>query len=343
MACDTSVLKFLPEDLHIDYGKALLNFVSVLPHSTVLSLATDIGGSKPQITKRIKHIAGFTKESRLLKVKSVCVFALAWLAVFSQIPAITALASYEDSKYDFKAENVKYEDLSSFFDEFDGSFVLYDLEMDSYTIHNKEMSVTRVSPASTYKIYSGLIAMETGVINADHSVREWNGTTYPFESWNQEQNLMSAMQDSVSWYFQDIDAQVGMKELESYFTQLSYGNHDLSGGIADYWMESSLCISPVEQVELLKNFYQNDTIFKTENVNTMKDILRISENEGIILSGKTGTSSVNGKVINGWFIGYVENNSHEYIFATNIQGKDNASGSEAAQITLSILEDKGIY
>jgi len=52
---------------------------------------------------------------------------------------------------------------------------------------------------------------------------------------------------------------------------------------------------------------------------------------------------VNGKVINGWFIGYVENNANTFIFATNIQGEDNAGGSAAVQITLSILKDKGIY
>lgn len=49
------------------------------------------------------------------------------------------------------------------------------------------------------------------------------------------------------------------------------------------------------------------------------------------------------KAVNGWFVGYVENNDHIVFFATNIQGKDGIGGSTAAQITLSILEDKGIY
>lgn len=343
IACDTSVLKQLPEEFHIGYGETLLNFVTVRSRSTALSFATDMGGAKSQITKRIVHIATFTKESWLLKLKGVCAFALASLLILSQIPAITALAAYDDDKYQFTAENVEYEDLSVFFEDFEGSFVLYDVESDLYTIHNKDMSVTRVSPDSTYKIYSGLIALETGVISTDRSVQEWNGTTYPFEAWNENQNLMSAMQNSVSWYFQAMDAQVGMEELNSYFTQLSYGNHNLSGGIADYWMESSLRISPVEQVELLKSFYQNDTIFKAEHVDTMKDILRLSEKDDATFSGKTGTGSVNGKVINGWFVGYVEKDGRTFIFATNIQAKDNAGGSAAVQITLSILKDKGIY
>ncbi|MGL6200542.1 MAG: BlaR1 family beta-lactam sensor/signal transducer [Lachnospiraceae bacterium] len=342
-ACDVSVLKMLPDDLHIEYGRTLLKFVSKLSYSSALSFASDVGGTKRQIKKRIIGIADFIKESKQLKIKSVCTFIIIGLLVFSQMTAISALASNNDSAYQFASDNIVYEDLSASFDGYEGSFVLYDLEADQYSIHNKAKSTTRISPASTYKIYSALIALETGIIDTDQSIRNWNGTSYPFEAWNQDQDLRSAMQNSVSWYFQDIDAEIGIKTLESYFTQLSYGNHDLSGGITDYWAESSLLISPVEQVELLKDFYQNETIFKTAHVNTLKDVLRISEKDGAVLSGKTGTCAVNGKTINGWFIGYVENKGHVYIFATNIQGEDNTGGSAAAQITLAILDDKDIY
>jgi bla regulator protein BlaR1 len=343
VACDTAVLKRLPEDCHINYGETLLNFASTMSRSPALSFAADMGGSKPQIIRRVKHIASYTKESRLLKIKSVCVFVLTGLLILSQIPAVSALAAYDDGKYRFAADNIVYEDLSAYFDGFEGSIVLYDLESDSYTIHNRERSVTRVSPASTYKIYSALIAMDAGVISPERSARDWNGTDYPYEPWNSDQNLLSAMQNSVSWYFQDIDAQVGVKELESYFTRLSYGNHNLSGGIADYWMESSLKISPVEQVELLTALYRNDTIFDAGDVDTLKDVIRLSEKNGAALSGKTGTGSVNGKVTNGWFIGYVENGGRTTVFATSIGGEDDAGGSAAVQITLAILKDKGIY
>jgi len=61
------------------------------------------------------------------------------------------------------------------------------------------------------------------------------------------------------------------------------------------------------------------------------------------LYGKTGTGTVNGNEINGWFIGYVESEENTYYFATNIQNEENASGKNAAEITLSILKEKGIY
>lgn len=241
-------------------------------------------------------------------------------------------------------ENTVYEDLSSYFEGFEGSFVLYDLEADLFSIYNRDKSVIRVSPASTCKIISALIALETGVIDADRSARTWDGTIYPFDAWNKDQDIESALQNSVGWYFQGLDAQVGIEKLNSYYAQLSYGNHDLSGGVAKYWMEeSSLRISPVEQIEFLKGIYQNDTLFKPEHVNTAKNILRMSEKDGATLSGKTGTGVINNKLVNGWFIGYVEKNGHTFLFATNIQGEDNAGGSAAMQITLSILKDKSIY
>lgn len=52
---------------------------------------------------------------------------------------------------------------------------------------------------------------------------------------------------------------------------------------------------------------------------------------------------MNGKNINGWFIGYVETKNNTYFFATNIQNEDDSSGSKAGEITLSILKDLGIY
>jgi len=343
LACDVSVLEMLPQESHIDYGGTLLNFVNRISRPSMLLFAADMGGEKPQIIKRVKHIADYKTESQVLRVKSICIFALMVILVLCKIPVISTLAYSNDNQFHFQADNIVHEDFSRFFAEFEGSFVLYDLNAGIYTIHNMDMSMTRVSPNSTYKIVSALIALEAGVLAADNTFREWDGTEYPFESWNQNQHLTSAMQHSVNWYFQGFDATVGMERLYSYLTRLSYGNRNISGGIEDFWIESSLRISPLEQVEFMKNFYQHNTLFATEHINTLKDALWLQERDGTVLSGKTGTGAINGRLTNGWFIGYVEMGSNTFIFATYIQGEDNAGGSAAAQIALSILEDKGIF
>ena len=59
------------------------------------------------------------------------------------------------------------------------------------------------------------------------------------------------------------------------------------------------------------------------------------------LSGKTGTLDY-GDYLEGCFVGCVETPENSWYFAVSVRG-DDATGSEAAQIVLAILEEKGIY
>lgn len=341
IACDIAVLNSLDEQCHAEYGNAIINFAVISSQSKDFALANQFNGPKKQMKKRIEKIASFTTESKWMKLKSITIFTLIGVLVASQIPFISAMATTEDH-YNFTSKNTVYEDLSAYFDEFDGSFVLYDMEADQYRIYNEDKSTLRVSPDSTYKIYSALIGLESDVITSDHSTMKWNGKNYPYESWNRDQNLSSAMRHSVSWYFQELSERIPRETIQAYLQQMDYGNKDLSGG-SDFWLESSLKISPVEQVQLLVAFYTNQFGFEDSNIQTVKNSLIVEEDDGYRLSGKTGTGNVNGKNSNGWFIGYVEDRDNTYFFATTIQNEDNSLGSKAAEITLSILKDKGIY
>ncbi|MEK4031334.1 BlaR1 family beta-lactam sensor/signal transducer [Pseudobacillus sp. FSL P4-0506] len=341
IACDMAVLKSLDEHCHADYGNAIINFADLASHSKDLAWANQFNGSKEQIKKRIEKIASFTIESKWMKLKSISIFTVIGVFVASQIPFISAMATTND-RYDFTNDRAFYEDLSDYFVGYDGSFVLYDTKANQYSIYNKDKSTLRISPNSTYKIYSALIGLESDVITKDNSIMKWNGTKYPYESWNADQNLSSAMRNSVTWYFQELNQRIPQDTIKAYLEQIGYGNSDLSGG-SDYWLESSLKISPIEQVQLLSAFYTNQFGFENKNIQTVKDALILEAYNDSQLSGKTGTGNVNGKNINGWFIGYVETKDNTYFFATNIQNEDNSYGSKAAKITLSILRDKGIY
>ncbi|WP_029160224.1 BlaR1 family beta-lactam sensor/signal transducer [Clostridium scatologenes] len=342
IACDISVLKMIDKSCYIDYGNAIINFAYKTLKISSLAISSSIGGSKHQLKKRIQEISNFTKESKALNIKSILIFMFIGCLILSQTPIISA-ATYRNNLYDFKEDSVSYENLSSYFNGFDGSFVLYNLKSNQYSIYNKNKSVLRVSPDSTYKIFSGLFGLESGIIQIKDTNINWTGINYPYVTWNKNQNLYSAMQNSVNWYFQSLDEQLGMKNLQTHFKQIHYGNCNFSGGISNYWIESSLKISPIEQVQLLKNFYTNKYKFKEENIKAIKNAIKISEKDKNVLSGKTGTGTVNGKNINGWFIGYVEKNDNIYFFATNIQNNNYASGSNASKITLAILKDKNIY
>lgn len=108
-------------------------------------------------------------------------------------------------------------------------------------------------------------------------------------------------------------------------------------------MESSLKISPVEQVKLLTKLYENHFNFATKNINAVKESMFLSSSEKGKLYGKTGTGRVNEKDVNGWFVGYVERSGSPCFFAINITAAENATGSKASEIALSILSDLRIW
>ena len=342
IACDISVLEMLNEKHHLEYGKAIINCADrflKLPH---LNAASMMIGSKSQVKKRIQQIADFHKESKELKIKGTASILLIGLFILLNVPFLSAAALDQDIYHPSGRVSVAYEDMSRYFNGYQGSFVLYSTKTDQYTVYNKEKSLTRVSPDSTYKIYDSLIALETNAITREQTTIPWDGIKYSYPAWNRDQDLTSALKSSVNWYFQSLDKKIGYKDLQDYFLNIKYGNCDISGGISDYWLESSLKISPMEQVQLLRSFYSNQFGFKDENIDAVKAALLISRENNISLSGKTGTGTVNLKNRNGWFVGYVETAGNTYFFATNIQGGANPSGSEAAKITLSVLTENNI-
>lgn len=151
------------------------------------------------------------------------------------------------------------------------------------------------------------------------------------------------MHASVNWYFQAIDRQLGETAVDRYIKKIKYGNENTTGGLSTYWMESSLTISPIEQVELLTKLFQHPFDFAAEHIRAVKDSILLSSSVHGNVYGKTGTGRINGKDINGWFVGAIETSDNTCFFATNIRASHNAAGSRAREITMSILSDMGIW
>ncbi|HBZ09260.1 MAG TPA: BlaR1 family beta-lactam sensor/signal transducer [Bacillus bacterium] len=343
LACDASVLNKLDQNGYMEYGHTIIRFADKQFGRTYGQFSSGIGGTKEQIKRRIQSIADYSGDSRVLKWKSKGICTLVGIFVLCTSPLTAAIADSNDA-YHFSGKNTVYEDLSSYFKGYSGSFVLYDATTKNYRIYNQEMSEKRVSPNSTYKIYSALFALEENVISVKNDEQIWDGTVYPFKEWNKNHNLSTALSNSVNWYFQNLDQEMGKKQLQYYFHKIKYGNENLSGKLGSYWMQSSLKISPIEQVQLLQALEENTLGFKEENVRAVKNAIFIDEQKYGQLYGKTGTGKVNGKDVNGWFVGFVKNGDNTYYFAINIQSKKGlAGGSKAANIATQILRDKHIY
>lgn len=343
IACDSSVLNLLKSDDYVTYGNTLINFAEKIS-LTPFPFSSGIGGNMKQMKRRILNIASYEKPTLQKKLKSFIAFLMISILLFGLTPFVSTYATDEKQyQWNTTSKNCSEIDLRNYFGKYEGSFVLYDLKRDVWKIHNIDRAVLRVAPNSTYKIYDALFGLEEGVITPANSLIKWNGKNYPFEVWNTDQTLQSAMGASVNWYFQTIDERLGADSIQKYLHQIGYGNENLSGNLSSYWLNSSLKISPIEQVELLVKLHNNRFGFSLENTGTVKNALHISSSAFGDLYGKTGTGRVNGQDVNGWFIGFVENADNTYFFASNIQYQKHATGKKASEITLSVLSDLNIW
>lgn len=343
VACDTSVLQMLREEEYEAYGNTLINLaekISLIPFPFVSGMS----GSMKQMQQRIQNIISYEPPSFLRKIRGFTAFSMTGILLLCCTPVLSTYAA-EQTYYQWNKnrEQVSYIDLSEYFDNYEGCFVLYDLETDSWKLYNEEHAALRLSPNSTYKIYDALFGLEEKVITPEESLIEWNHKKYSFEAWNTDHNLYSAMQNSVNWYFQSIDAQLGNSAVKHYIQKIGYGNQTISNDLESYWMEASLKISAIEQVQLLQRLYENDFGFSPENVQAVKNSIYLSLSEDASLYGKTGTGCVNGQDVNGWFIGFTERYGQTCFFAVNIQAPASATGAAASKIALDILSDLQIW
>ncbi len=261
IACDAAVLKRLPESDYEEYGAALINFAEKVSHMP-FPFAAGMSGSMKQMRQRIAAISTYEKPDAFRKAKGCTAFALIGALLLTPAPLLsTQAAEQEQYRWNPSPDRISTLDLSSYFDGYEGSFVLYDLKNDHWHIYDMEHALLRTSPDSTYKIYDALFALEEGVITPADSSMAWDGTAYPFAAWNKDQDLDTAMRASVNWYFEKIDRQLGSPVIRDYLHRIGYGNETIPAyittGSSPYWLQSSLKISPVEQVQLLAALYDN--------------------------------------------------------------------------------------
>ncbi len=337
--CDSCVLNYYNDSRQTAlYGHTLLHAAEYMKKQT-LSASSFFIDSKKQLHIRILKIC--QPQSGNKNISRIFIFFILCLSLTS-IPVLNLYSAKPDFYYLSAFEKQHMQELKTAH-KIQGSLVIYREQTGQYLVYGNRQAQTRVSPNSTYKIYSAVHALENNIITPKYNSMDWNQTNYPFEQWNQNQTLNSAMSQSVNWYFQNLDQTSGPTEMKNFYKQIQYGNQNLSGGISEYWLESSLKISPWEQVRLLKDFYQNKYQWKSSTISNVKKSLLIQKKNGTRLYGKTGTGMVNGQYVHGWFIGFVEHQNGTDYFALCLTSGKEISGTKAMETVLKILQEQEIY
>lgn len=246
-------------------------------------------------------------------------------------------------------------DWKNYFDGINGSAVIYNPSENNYQIYNQEMAFSQRSPCSTFKIISSLIALENKVIILDESIRTWSGEIFWNENWNRDINFEEAFRTSCVWYYREIIDEIGKDTMQKELNKLHYGNCDISDwegylntnnnnrALTGFWIESSLKISPKEQVEVLERIFGEHSVYSQETQNSLKQVMLLSEgqNGDMLIYGKTGLGKSHGVTIDAWFAGFADTDDERKYFCVYLgetNGKD-VSSTKAKEIAIELISD----
>ncbi len=202
-----------------------------------------------------------------------------------------------------------------------GTFVLYAVKADSCIRYNPERAKRRFLPASTFKIFNTMAALEAGSIPDDTTILRWDRIDRPVSGWNQDQDMRMAFRNSTVWFYQELARRTGEERLREMMEREHYGNANVSGGVELFWLNGGLRISADEQVDFLVKLYRHDLSFPMRAQEIVRKIMFLEEKSGSILRGKTGWTEQDGNQI-GWLVGFVERKDETFVYALNLESPD---------------------
>jgi beta-lactamase class D len=222
------------------------------------------------------------------------------------------------------------------FHDVQGTLIVKNLKTDRVYVCNPERSQQRFTPESSFKVPNALIGLETGAARDEYDVKRWDGVVRPFEEWNRDHTLGSAMRASAIWYYQAMARDIGTERMKSYVERIRYGNMDISGGIDTFWLSSTLKISAKEQAGFMEELAEETLPFREQTLKTVKRIMIDNDQDDYTVHGKTGTRLSDMGL--GWYVGFVESGKTDWVFAANVDG----SGTTAKTVTLEALKRLGV-
>jgi beta-lactamase class D len=189
----------------------------------------------------------------------------------------------------------------------------------------------RLTPASTFKIPLSLMGYDAGFLTDAHQpalpYREGYAATDP--AWKTTVDPTSWIKNSVVWYSQQLTTWLGMGRLQYYVSHFKYGNENLAGnpgmndGLTQCWLDSSLRISPLEQVTFLHRLVTRDLGVSAHAYEMTARITAVPPQiDGWEVYGKSGTGfqmqandQPNLRRQIGWFVGWAEKGQRSVVFA----------------------------
>lgn len=221
-----------------------------------------------------------------------------------------------------------------------GALEIYDPQSKlSFRVNTPRLS-ERLPPCSTYLIPHFAIALGTGVLKDSDSLVAFDAAKHPSSelwpaSWKRDQTFDSALRNSVQWYAQEVSTRMGAARIQQNLKRIKYGNADISGGLNNFWMSSSLRVTSFEQLDFLRAFRDGKLGFNPRVTKTLQEALVVERTPEYTIFGKYGSCPMPDGSYIGWLVGYVERLGKVWYFALNLDGK---SLADFAGVRLGIVK-----
>lgn len=221
--------------------------------------------------------------------------------------------------------------------EANGTFVLFDVELNQYTAYNPKRAEQRFIPASTYKIPNSLIGLSVGAVKDVDEIIPYGGIPQPMKKWEQDMGLRDAIKISNVPIYQELARRIGLEEMQEYVSKLNYGNMKIGSTVDNFWLEGPLKISAVEQAQFIALLAQNKLPVSEQLQADVREIVKVEENDNWVLYGKSGWAQVSNPGI-GWWVGWIETHDKIYSFAINIDTTTSRDLSKRLKICKACLK-----
>lgn len=173
-------------------------------------------------------------------------------------------------------------------------------------------------PASTFKIFTSLIALEKGLLRDQYEVKPWKNRVQKNEDWNKDQDLKEAFAESTNWFFEDLTRALGKDTLNAWLDRIGYPVH-ITNNETKFWLDEDFVISPEQQIALMQKLAHGALPFSQRTFDITRDIMLRKDTLGIRIYGKTGWGTPQGINV-GWYVGWAEfPNRKPIYFATCIE------------------------
>ena len=236
-----------------------------------------------------------------------------------------------------------------------GAFVLYDAAARVTTRHDPHRAAERFPPASTSKVYNGLVFLDQGVVADVDSLHAWDGVERFAPSWNRDHSLRTATEASALWVFRRLAREVGRDGYAEAFAREPWGNRTLSDSLEWSWLDGTWRVSADEQVVFLDGLRRGALAFDAEHQRLAREMLptlatadlRFAEAGGARLRGKTGWALATARDLEiGWLVGWVERPGGDAVFAMNAHAAPGARFDVRGgrlRIVRAVLADAGVF